>query len=181
LVRLVRRAVASPLSLVVLAALVAAAVPAIVAAVDGPGEEPDAGARATACETCRAFSADALNLRAEPNLTADALTVIPAGTELALAGEAKDGYVPVVHDGELGWVFAAYVAPPGVTAVAGADVATATAALNLRADPTTSAEVLEVIPAGGLVVLLGEERDGFTRVAFDGLTGYASTRYLDED
>ena len=177
---MVRQFVASFLALLLLAALVAAAVPAFGATfVEDDEPEADPGPPASFA-ACRAAAAGDLNLRAAPGTTAAVLAVIPAETPLTLAGEAKDGFVPVVHDGALGWVFAAYVAPAGVTAVAGAEVATAAADLNLRAAPTTGAEVLAVVAAGRPVVILDGGSDGFARVAYDGRIGYAASRYLVE-
>jgi hypothetical protein len=97
---------------------------------------------------------------------------------LALAGEGKDGFVPVVHDGATGWVYAAYVVPPGAVAVTGVELASTTDALNLRAGSSPTDEIVLTIPAGGVVVVRGEARDGFLPVAYDGIPGFAAVDHL---
>lgn len=58
--------------------------------------------------------------------------------------------------------------------------ANTTASLNLRAAPNTSAKILLVIPNGAEVgrSTLTPETNGFAKVTYNGVTGWASTAYL---
>jgi uncharacterized protein YraI len=167
-----RRAVAVVVPLMLIGALVAA--PSLVGALTNPAVLDDATS-----ETGEPYAADALNFRAAPSLDSTIKAVIPAGTVLALAGAGRNGFVPVVNNGESGWVYAAYLAPTGVTVVADVAVATATDDLNLRDGPSPTSAVTAVIPAGAVVVVTGAAQDGFLPVALDGVPGFAFAEYLD--
>jgi uncharacterized protein YraI len=58
--------------------------------------------------------------------------------------------------------------------------ATATADLNLRAEPSLSAEILLVIPAGAALEWdnFQEQVDGFVAVSYDGVAGWSHRDYL---
>jgi peptidoglycan/xylan/chitin deacetylase (PgdA/CDA1 family) len=51
--------------------------------------------------------------------------------------------------------------------------------LRLRAGPGTNFEILAVIPEGEVVELLGDSRDGWYELRYDGTTGWSSGRYLE--
>jgi len=50
--------------------------------------------------------------------------------------------------------------------------------LNLRANPALNAEILDVMPAGSSVEVIGDPENGFYPVSFEGQTGYAYGDYL---
>jgi uncharacterized protein YraI len=54
-----------------------------------------------------------------------------------------------------------------------------TTALNLRAEPNTSARVLLVIPSQGLVTNMGSGYAGFLKVSYQGTVGFAAAQYLE--
>lgn len=53
-----------------------------------------------------------------------------------------------------------------------------TAALNLRAQPSTASQVLTVIPYGEYVLATGPESNGFIKVTYANKTGWAYGQYL---
>jgi hypothetical protein len=57
-------------------------------------------------------------------------------------------------------------------------VAIARKAVHLRAEPSVSARSLTVIPAGNIVMVQQEQTDGFHRVLYGNLQGYAAAAYL---
>jgi uncharacterized protein YraI len=75
-----------------------------------------------------------------------------------------------------GWVYDSYLAEAGDSPAAG--TAVTTAALNLRAEPSTSARILAVMPENTTVKLTGEGSNGFAKVVYGNLTGWAYTAYL---
>ncbi len=134
-------------------------------ALDGPGDGTTA------------FTTDDLNLRAGPSAADEILQVMPAGSDVRLTGEARDGWVAVEFGGTAGWAYAAFL-DAGGGAVPGADQATVTSELNLRSGPSTTDPVLGVMPAGATVMLTGEEENGFRGVRYGDLEGWAFNDWL---
>ncbi len=128
----------------------------------------------------------AVNLRSGPSTGHQVLRVLAQGTLLERSGTVQNGFRYVVHQGLAGWVSDAYLKVT-TDGPAGGDpgehpydpnYATTTAALNLRAEPSTSAKILTVMPSGARVTLLDGYANGFRKVSYHGTTGWASTAYL---
>lgn len=122
-----------------------------------------------------AVTTDALNLRAGASSGAQVLLVIPAGATVSLGTELTNGYRAVTYNGTSGFAFATFLRASGGVEPGTAE---ATADLNLRAEPSTSARVLLVIPAGGVVVPTDQITNGFRRVSYNGTTGWAFNQFL---
>ncbi len=73
-------------------------------------------------------------------------------------------------------LLAGAVLPAPRTALAA--TATTTTALNLRSGPGTSYGVLTVIPAGAVVTVDGDPRNGFSPVLYAGTSGWAASSFL---
>lgn len=69
----------------------------------------------------------------------------------------------------------------GVPARPGAAAGSATASLNLRAEPGVAADVLVVVPDVGVVAPTGRAARGFLEVAFGGSVGWVYAAYLQGD
>jgi uncharacterized protein YraI len=147
-----------------------------------------------------------LNLRADANQSAEVLTVIPAGATVTLLGRTENGFSEISFDGARGWAASSYLSSgePGNVAPAGVDPQTAPSSsgvdadvtpstgdpgdedtatvgggdLNLRSGASTSDSVLTVIPDGATITLLGETANGFARIRFDGIEGWARASCL---
>lgn len=113
---------------------------------------------------------DSLNLRKGPSTTSAVLTVMPAGASVTLTGGSQNGFLEVTYNGMTGWASADYLT----------DFPTATvdSALNLRSSPSLDAPVLAVMPGGAKVQLLGANQGGFSKVSYNGQTGWAYSAYL---
>jgi uncharacterized protein YraI len=114
----------------------------------------------------------------------------------------------VVYDGQEGWANAAYLevadtssgavvqqaqaaeapAQAETTALApapnpdspvGAE-AVATNNVNLRAEPSATAPILSVVPAGSAVTLTGSQANGYVNVRTAGQAGWIDSRYLQQ-
>lgn len=125
-----------------------------------------------------ARTVDTVRLRSGPSTNTKILKNLDTGDRLGIIGGQQDGFYPVVHDGLTGWVSDDYVAPDG-TNRAGAAIGIVTSILNFRDRPGTSGEVISQMPAGSLVLLRGEEENGFLSVTFNGEDGWAFAEYLD--
>ena len=132
-------------------------------------------AAALSCGPCPATTTDRLNLREGPSLSDDVILVMPAGAELEydnFEGETN-GFVSVNYHGTDGWAHTDYLYLFPMNA-------TTTARLNIREDPSLSADVVEVMPAGANVVLLSGPESGFFAVRYqERVTGWAHSDYLE--
>jgi len=153
---------------------------------------------ATAMESLELFSA--------PGDEAAIMGTIPPVAVVSLTGEAEDGFLEVVYDGQSGWADAAYLevadvssgatllqaaeaptpaepaelapAPaPTLDPAAGAE-GTTTNNVNLRSQPDASAAILSVVPAGSPVTLTGSQANGYLNVRTSGQAGWIDARYL---
>ncbi len=118
-----------------------------------------------------------LNLRSGPSSSHQVLRVMPQGSTVQITGTVQNGFRYVIHNGLAGWAYADYLSqdpgsgqPPTYK--------TTTVDLNLRAEPSTSAKVLLVMPAGSKVRSTDQLANGFRQVVFNGTTGWAWNGYL---
>ncbi len=117
-----------------------------------------------------ARTADWLNLRSGPSLEASVLAVMPPNAQVTLTGDERNGFAGVVYRGTQGWAYASFLLRS----------ARVREDLNFRAGPSTSDDILAVMPAGAVVTLAGEEENGFARVIYRGQSGWAFAAYLEE-
>lgn len=113
---------------------------------------------------------DFLNLRRAPGTGEEIIEVMPPLSAVESTDQVIDGFRYVYFDGVRGWAFADYLGS-GTTM-------TTTTALNLRANSSTSAKVLAVMPANATVKMRGDEANGFVAVTFNGQQGWAFRDYL---
>ena len=119
----------------------------------------------------------AVNLRSGPSTSHSVMRVVAAGTWVEISNTVQNGFRYVVHQGLAGWIFDQYLSQGGEPPY-DPNYATTTAALNLRAEPRLSAKVLTVMPSGARVRLLDGYSNGFRKVSYNGLIGWAYTAYL---
>lgn len=118
-----------------------------------------------------------LNLRSSGSTNAGVVLVLDDGALVTLTGDAYGGFLEVTFAGTTGWAFAPYLESAG----GGGGTGSATVidgALNLRATASTNAAVLLVLPDGVTVTLLGSTSNGFSKVSYQGTTGWAYSDYL---
>jgi len=144
-----------------------------------------------------------VELRSDPSSQGSVLSTIPTVATVELTGEAQDGYLGVTFDGQQGWADAAYLqvaeksasattlqtAQPETTEQASVQQAqtaaptiggqaTAAVNVNLRSQPSATAPVLTIVPAGGLVALTGSQANGYLNVRYNGQAGWIDDQYL---
>ena len=153
-----------------------------------------------------ATALQAVELRDAPTDGAAAMGTIPSVALVTLTGEAQDGFLRVVYEGQEGWADAAYLevadntsgavveqaqaaeaptqtdssaaAPaPNPNSPVGAE-AVATNNVNLRAQPSATAPIRSVVPAGSAVTLTGSQANGYLNVRIAGQAGWIDSRYL---
>jgi uncharacterized protein YkwD/uncharacterized protein YraI len=153
-----------------------------------------------------ATAIDAIELRDAPTSDGVAMGTIPTVAVVTLTGEAQDGFLRVVYDGQEGWADASYLevadvssgtallqaaeapAQSETTALASAPAtnaettvgaeAIATNNVNLRSQPSATAPILSIVPAGSPVTLTGSQANGYVNVRISGQAGWIDGRYL---
>ena len=125
-----------------------------------------------------------LNLRSGPGTGYQVLTVMPEGSQVsALTEEPQNGFFRVRYGSLEGWASATYLAVGSGPGDPGGDpsgpTARVTTALNLRAGPGTGYQILAVMPAGAVVTVHDQAGEGFVRVTYNGMAGWAYRAYLD--
>ena len=145
-----------------------------------------------------ATAIDAVEMRSAPADEAGILSTIPAIEVVSLTGQAQDGFLEVTFNGQQGWADAAYLqvadntasavqlqganapaaAPAPPTTAAPGSQAVATNNVNLRSQPSYSATILSIVPAGTSVSLTGSQANGFFNVRVNGQAGWIDAQYL---
>jgi uncharacterized protein YraI len=126
-----------------------------------------------------AVTTTAVNLRSGPSTSSRILHVLPKGYVVTISDEVVNGFRSVQAAGDLvGWVYDQYLAPYGGEDE-GPAYFTTTAAVNLRAQPSTSAKILLVVPAGKTVADYDlVMSNGFRGVDYNGTRGWIYDAYL---
>lgn len=124
-----------------------------------------------------AKTSTAVNLRSGPGTGHQVLRVVSGGSWINVSNTVQNGFRYVVHQGLAGWMADQYIVP-ATNGGQGAETFTTTANLNLRAEPSTSAKVLLVMPSGSKVTAEVGGSNGFRKVTYKGTTGWAATAYL---
>ena len=152
-----------------------------------------------------ATAISAVELLGAPSDSGGVMATIPSVSVVDLTGQAQDGYLQVVYQGQEGWADAAYLqvadaasdavllqtaessaadpattadlAPAPLTAAPGAE-ATAIENVNLRSQPSPEATVLSIVPAGSPVSLTGSQANGYLNVRVAGQAGWIDANYL---
>jgi len=128
-----------------------------------------------------------LNLREGPGTSFAVIRVIPGGATVEVTGDAQFGFLPVTYSGSSGFASADYLTTGGGSSGPAPDTGTGTgptgtyyasARLNLRSGPGTSYGVVATMPAGAAVSLTGEVANGFSKLTWNGNTGWSATQYL---
>ncbi len=136
---------------------------------------PDGGTGSDPVITGTATTTDYVNLRTGPSTGYQVLRVVPSGATIGTSSTVQGGFRYVTHEGLAGWMSDDYIYWGQDT---GTTTFTTTAYLNLRAEPSLSAQVLLVMPSGAKVSALSGTAAGWRQVSYNGTTGWASTDYL---
>jgi uncharacterized protein YraI len=125
------------------------------------------------------WTMSSVNLRSGPGTTYAALRVVPSGALIGTSTTVQNGFRSVAYQGQAGWMADAYISfTNGNGDDQGGHYKTTTASLNLRAEPSTTAKILTVIPAGARVQLLHTQVGQFVNVNYNGQQGWVAAAYL---
>lgn len=114
-----------------------------------------------------------VNLRSGPSTGSAVIRVLDPGAVVSYSFTIENGFRHVVHNGQPGWVWEAFL-----DFQAGPERRVTTSAVNHRAKASTSAQILAVIPEGAVVGDLEESANGFRKVSYNGAIGWCWADYL---
>ncbi|HET9661028.1 MAG TPA: SH3 domain-containing protein [Thermomicrobiales bacterium] len=120
-----------------------------------------------------------LNLRAAASVDGAVLGLLPDGATVTLTGRSVAGFLSISYQGTAGWASADFLDISGPAAAAGVRVKVIDGALNLRANSSTDAQVLQVLDDGAELTLTGDASGGYLAVTVDGTNGWAFASYLE--
>ncbi len=155
-------------------------------------------------EAGTATTIGAVEMLSSPGSAGAVMASIPSVSVVTLTGEAQDGFLGVMHDGQEGWADAAYLevadiaagttllqpvetsapveaaanAPAPPMAASPGTQALTTTNVNLRSQPNATSVVLSVLPAGSPVSLTGSQANGYVNVRVEGQAGWIDSAYL---
>ena len=120
----------------------------------------------------------AVNFRVGPSTGHDVLDVLAAGTIVQIFDRVQNGFRFIVHDSQLGWVYDDFLGQ-GNGDSDGPGVFYTTSAVNLRAQPSTSSEVIMVVPSDAQVLDYDlVMSNGFRGVDYNGNVGWIYDDFL---
>lgn len=123
-----------------------------------------------------------VSLRTNPSMKAKVITSIGKGERVGYVSAAQNGYVRVVYRGQGGYVLGSYLSyqnqPSDVIIKKTMYVVNCKTDISLRSEPSASAGVMLTIPLHDPVGYIESVGNGFAKVSYRGIIGYASENYL---
>lgn len=129
-----------------------------------------------------------VNFRSGPSTGYTRIDVVPQGSTVNLHGGSVNGWNKVTWNGKTGYISSGYLtavtanhvpAPaPAPAPAPSASTAKATTNVNFRAGASTNTGIIQVIPQGATVQVLSPSIDGWTKISYNGRTGYIYSIYL---
>jgi len=114
-----------------------------------------------------------LNLRDTPSASGKRLLTIPEGSTIDISASQGQWYKTTIQN-NIGWVSANYVT---ITQSYKQGMITASGGLNLRENPSTTAEVQMTIPRGATVTITGDQNDWY-KITYRGSIGWVHADYV---
>ncbi|MBQ0042762.1 MAG: SH3 domain-containing protein [Lachnospiraceae bacterium] len=142
---------------------------------DQPGTENNQGTEADKKESV--CTNDRVNMRAEANSDSAKVDVVPKGTTLTRLENLASGWSKVVYEGKEGYIrsdlLTVVETPKGYVKT--------TDKVNVRTEPNTEGNnKMGVASSGTILGLLEHRSDGWSRVIYDGKSGYIKTEFLED-
>ncbi len=123
------------------------------------------------------YATDLVNIRKEPSTDADVLLPATFGMKLKRVGTTDNGWTKVKTGDTVGYIKSEFVSESKPTPSAGV-VITLKESLNLRAAKDETSDLINTVPEGTSVKVLEPDSNGWTKVDYNGVTGYIRTDLL---
>ena len=144
-----------------------------------PAADPVPAAAGAATDATPArTNAERVNVRQDPFRRAPRLgQILAAGTPVQVH-DRRGSWLSVTTAEVSGWVYGAYVDPPGPPPT-GEDAAVSGYRVNLRSAPDPGASILGAVDNRGTRVKILERQSGWIRIRVGALTGWMAERYVE--
>lgn len=120
-----------------------------------------------------------ISLRETPSTSASRITTIPLGAAVSFIETASNGFYKISYNGATGYALASYLSSSKPYIKAGYYVVNCNEWISLRVYPDTQSARLKEVPLGAYVeVLETGAGNGFWKIRYDGVTGYALSQYI---
>lgn len=125
---------------------------------------------------------NSISLRARPSMQAESLSQVAKGERVGYISAAQNGFVKVLYKELTGYVLGSYLSYQNQ----GADVVikktmyvvNCKTDISLRSEPSAAAGVMLTIPLHDPVGYIESAGDGFAKISYRGIIGYAALNYL---
>ena len=126
---------------------------------------------------------ESITLRPSDNVNSGEITQIPLGASVEYLGQANNGFYKIRYNGSVGYSLSQYLSTsrqPQKTAPTTQTlrVVNCNESITLRPSDNVNSGEITQIPLGATVEYLGQARNGFYRVRYNGAEGYALSQYL---
>lgn len=125
-----------------------------------------------------------ISLRSAPSTKSSRITTIPLGDSCGFIEASSNGFYKIAYNGKIGYALAQYlsVEKPNIVATVPSVqilyVVNCNEWITLRKSDSTSAAEITKIPLGSSVEYLGTANNGFYKIRYNGVVGYALSQYL---
>lgn len=122
-----------------------------------------------------------LNIRSQPSLASSVVIQVAEGSTVTVTGAETNGFYPVSVDGCDGYAMANYITFTNTTPASGKDAwvsGTNGTALTIHRLPAFGKTTRGEIPAGAQLTVFGDKTNGFYRVEYNHISGYAEAKYI---
>ena len=130
----------------------------------------------TSSTTTKYVNATSLNVRSGPSTSYSVIGKLSKGTKIDVIS-TSNGWSKIKYDGQTGYVSSKYLsssAPESNTTTTKYVNATS---LNVRSGPSTSYSIIGKLSSGEKVEVISTS-NGWSKIKYDGQTGYVSSKYL---
>lgn len=139
-----------------------------------------------------AYAKTGVNLRKKPSTDSDVVKTLDAGTKVMIYGKSKDGWFRIRSKGKFGYVKKEFIvsskskvesssrndAPTRTTYLNEGDRITLTQSVNIRTSMSETADRVGLAYQGDVVTVIMSYAEGWTKVSWNGQTGFAKTEFL---
>ena len=127
--------------------------------------------------TTKYVNATSLNVRSGPSTSNSIIGKLSSGTEVEVIS-TSNGWSKIKYDGGTGYVSSKYLSSSSTESSTTTKYVNATS-LNVRSGPSTSSSIIGQLSNGEKVEVISTS-DGWSKIKYNGQTGYVSSKYLSD-
>lgn len=157
-------------------------------------EKEDSQASSTASGKRTAYAKTGVNMRKSRSTDSDVVQTLKAGTKVMIYGTSKNGWFRIRSKGKFGYVKKEYIVsdkskvekdetpqddrPSAPSYYSEGDTITLSDSVNVRSSMSETADRVGLAYKGDVLTVIMSYAEGWTKVSWNGQTGYVKTEYL---